>query len=769
MSKKVKIGLIIGIAALICVIAIVLIFVFLADTDDEHKHTLMHSDAVAATCTENGSVEYWTCTECGKHFADENAAEELDSVVVPALGHDFADYEVKTAATCTQPGEEVSTCSRCGEEHIRTIEALGHDWDDGAVTTLATCTQEGVMTYSCSRCGETKTETIEKVAHTPGEAIRENEKAASCEQEGSYDVVVYCSVCQEEISRNTETIKALGHNWNSGSVTRQPTCTSSGMRVHTCTRCSETRTETIAALGHDWDSGTITTSATCTQTGLQSFRCTRCSETRTEIIDALGHNWNDGKVTTEPNCEDPGVRTYTCSWCLETKTEEISALGHDPEEASCENNIPASCETEGSYDSVVHCSRCDKELSREHIVVDRLGHDWDDGVITVPATCTQEGTMTYSCSRCDKTKTETIEETAHTPDEAVRENVVESSCEKAGSYDEVVKCTICGEELSRKNVTVDKLGHDPKTAVRENEVATSCEEPGSYDLVVYCSRCNQELSREHVEVAVLGHDWDEGIITKEPTCTEKGVRTFTCSRCSKTKEEDIESIPHDYVWMIDKEATCIEEGSRHQECSVCHLKLENSDETIATIEHSYQVSAQLSDYSECEGGRKISTCSVCDDVLTEQLKGKGHNYVDGICTVCGESEPTNVFTISSVDGVVGETVSVTITLGGVVKTSGFVITFNYDPDSLAYITYSSGQYPLTVNASNAGTITFMNANATNYTDGGTVITMTFLVKNNAESGSSSLNATVTDIKEVWKDYSIHNTNSSVIDGQLTIE
>ena len=111
----------------------------------------------------------------------------------------------------------------------------------------------------------------------------------------------------------------------------------------------------------------------------------------------------------------------------------------------------------------------------------------------------------------------------------------------------------------------------------------------------------------------------------------------------------------------------------------------------------------------------------------------------------------------------------TITLGGVVKTSGFVITFNYDSDSLTYISYSSGQYPLTVNASDAGTVTFMNANSANYTNGGTVITMTFLVNNNAESGSSSLNATVTDIKEVWKDYSIHDTNSSVIVGQLTIE
>ena len=165
MSKKVKTGLIIGIVALICVIAIVLVFVFLADKGDEHKHTLTHSDAVAATCTEDGSVEYWTCTECGKHFADENAAEELDSIVVPALGHDFADYEVETAATCTQPGEEVCTCSRCGEEQSRTIAALGHDYIEHAGQP-ATCTESGWEDYvTCTRCDYTTYQPIPSAGH----------------------------------------------------------------------------------------------------------------------------------------------------------------------------------------------------------------------------------------------------------------------------------------------------------------------------------------------------------------------------------------------------------------------------------------------------------------------------------------------------------------------------------------------------------------------------------------------------------------------------
>lgn len=599
MNKKAKVGLIIGIVALVSVLTIVLVLVFMLNRDNRHEHTLMHVQAVDATCTEDGSVEYWTCSECGKNFADMDAAKELDTIIVPALGHDFGEYSVIEEATCTEAGEEVAACSRCDVTLSREIEALGHTWNGGEVTTPATCFQEGVMTYTCGRCDEIRTEKIERQPHTPGEEVREYIINASCETAGSYDIVVYCTVCNEEISRNTQSIAALGHSWGNGTQIKAPTCTETGTRVYTCSRCNDSREESVAALGHDW---------------------------------------NDGMVMTEPTCTAAGVRLFECSRCDETKTESISALGHDPADA-----------------------------------------------------------------------------------------------------------------------------------VRENEVATSCEDPGSYDLVVYCDRCGEEISREHVEVAVLGHNWDEGEVTREPTCTVEGVRTFTCTRCSDTREETIELVPHNYVWVIDKNATCIEEGSRHQECSVCHLKLEGSDETIATIAHSYQVSAQLSDYSECEGGRRISICSVCNDVLTEQLSGEGHNYADGICTSCGEHEPTNIFTVSSVSGSAGGIITVTITLGGVVKTSGFVITFNYDSDSLTYISYSSGQYPLTVNASDAGTVTFMNANSANYTNGGTVITMTFLVNNNAESGSSSLNATVTDIKEVWKDYSIHDTNSSVIVGQLTIE
>lgn len=74
-------------------------------------------------------------------------------------------------------------------------------------------------------------------------------------------------------------------------------------------------------------------------------------------------------------------------------------------------------------------------------------------------------------------------------------------------------------------------------AVKENEVAPTCEKAGGYDLVVYCTLCGEEMSREHVEVAALGHAWDNGVLPETYDCDDV-LKTYTCERCDATKTED---------------------------------------------------------------------------------------------------------------------------------------------------------------------------------------------------------------------------------------
>ena len=122
------------------------------------------------------------------------------------------------------------------------------------------------------------------------------------------------------------------HNWNSGSITTQPTCCATGVKTYTCTNpgCSDTKTEVVAATGqHSWNSGSITTPPTCTATGVKTYTCTNygCSATRTETVAATGqHTWDNGTVTEAAAPGKAGTKTYTCTVCKRTKTESIPAL-----------------------------------------------------------------------------------------------------------------------------------------------------------------------------------------------------------------------------------------------------------------------------------------------------------------------------------------------------------------------------------------------------------------------------------------------------------
>lgn len=132
-------------------------------------HKLTKTDAKAATCTEAGNEAYWTCSGCGKYFSDENGINEIekDSWVLKTLGHDMTKTDAK-AATCTEDGNnEYYTCSRCGgvfkdeagtqatTVEAETLKKLGHDWSnkDGICAVCHTkCDRVHKPGTTCSVC-----------------------------------------------------------------------------------------------------------------------------------------------------------------------------------------------------------------------------------------------------------------------------------------------------------------------------------------------------------------------------------------------------------------------------------------------------------------------------------------------------------------------------------------------------------------------------------------------------------------------------------------
>jgi len=199
-----------------------------------------------------------------------------------------------------------------------------------------------------------------------------------------------------------------------------------------------------------------------------------------------------------------------------------------------------------------------------------------------PASCKAEGSYdeVVYCTECGEElsrETKTIDKLAHTPGEAVQENVTPASCKAEGSYDEVVYCTECGEEISREAKTIDKLAHTPGEAVQENVTPASCKAEGSYDEVVYCSECGEEISREAKTIDKLAHTPGEAVQENvvPATCKAEGSydEVVYCSECGEEisrEAKTIDMIAHDIVFVAEVPATASVDGMMaHYECTVC--------------------------------------------------------------------------------------------------------------------------------------------------------------------------------------------------------
>ena len=431
------------------------------------------------------------------------------------------------------------------------------------------------------------------------------------------------------------------HSWDSGVVTKQPTCTEAGTKTYTCTSCGKTKTTEIAATGHQhteirnkkeatckaegytgdtyctdcetkvssgqaipktdhtWDNGKVTTEATCEHTGVRTYTCSVCGETKEEETPKTDHTYDDGTVTKKPTCIETGIKTYTCTVCQKTKTEEIPATGHQHTEIR--NKKEATCKDNG-YTGDTYCKDCGTKLSSGE-VISKKAHDYEVKDRQKP-TCTTDGYVLSVCKACGDEKQEVLPATGHQHTEI--RNKKEATC-KAEGYTGDMYCKDCGEKLS-----------DGKTIAKTTE-----------------------------------HTWDAGKVTKAATCTEKGVKTYTCTVCGATKTEEIAATGHQHTEVRNKvEATCTKEGySGDVYCTDCGTKLSSGTE-IARKAHEYEERER--NEANCKrNGYILFVCKVCGDEKREVLPKTDHQHTeirnkeeatcteggytgDTYCTDCGE-------------------------------------------------------------------------------------------------------------------------------------
>ena len=164
-----------------------------------------------------------------------------------------------------------------------------------------------------------------------------------------------------------------GHSWFDAIVTKEPTCTETGIVKYTCKTCGITKEEEIATLDHTWDEGIVTKPPTCMESGNKKYVCSICNATKNEIIPMSDHSWDTGVVTKEATDKSDGIRTYTCKVCGHKKNERIPTIEIIPGETTTDEmdtvltNREDDSDPEGSKFSVL-CLKIKKVAKTSHVL-----------------------------------------------------------------------------------------------------------------------------------------------------------------------------------------------------------------------------------------------------------------------------------------------------------------------------------------------------------------------------------------------------------------
>lgn len=599
----------------------------------------------------------------------------------PALGHAWDVGKITKEATCSETGVKTYTCSRCGGTKTEDIPKTKHDYEEHVVK-APTCTEKGVSYYVCKNCGLTTSRHQTPATGHIHTEVR-NQKDATYKENG-YTGDTYCKDCGKKLETGTVIPKLVEkeHDYGEWVLDQAPTCKKYGARHRICKNCGDREVDVLDKVDHSWEL-VSTTPATCTIGEIQHYKCSVCGETKdVTLSNPLGeHSWDEGKVTKKATCTEDGEKTYTCTVCNTTKTEVIPATGHQHKEVR--NAKKATC-TEDGYTGDTYCKDCGEKLETGS-VIKKLGHTWDNGVITKEATETEEGVKTYTCKTCGETKTEKIPATSHhwdhgtiTKKATCTENgektyyCTDADCNKTyvetipatgHSWDDgkVTEAATCKKEgiktYTCKNCGETKTESIPKTEHQwDNGKVTkeaTCKEEGSKTYT--CSICGDTKTEV---IPKKDHTWDEGKVTKKATCTEDGLKVYTCKSCGETKEEALKATGHQHTELRnEKKATCTEEGyTGDTYCTDCGELIKKGSAT-EKANHNWEVTSE--EKATCEkDGSKTYTCADCKETKTETIPTTGHKFGDWqtvttqsvftggvqkrICSICGKEETRNV-------------------------------------------------------------------------------------------------------------------------------
>ena len=277
-----------------------------------------------------------------------------------------------------------------------------------------------------------------------------------------------CSLCAKE--------ETASHTWNSGSVTKQPSCKETGIKTYTCTACNAAKEETIAkTTDHRYGSWTKVNDTTHKRT------CSLCAKEET-----ASHSWNSGSITQKATCKEVGIKTYTCTACNATKTESIAKLTTHTYDHSCDTN----CNVCGATRTVKHNYKTSWSK-------DKTNH-W------------------HECSVCKDKK----DAAAHTPGAEATETKPQT-CTTCGY---VIKAALDHKHDYADAWTTDDAGHW--------YACSGCAEKSDYAAHAFENDCEQDC-------AVCGYTRDTEHKFAQEWMTDATNHWYVCSGCGFKQDEAV--------------------------------------------------------------------------------------------------------------------------------------------------------------------------------------------------------------------------------------
>lgn len=553
-------------------------------------------------------------------------------------------------ATCGEDGYDKVVCDACGATVSETvIPATGVHTPGETRRNEPTCDEDGSIATYCVYCEAQigDVEVIPATGHTPGEPEVKNPK---CEEDGY--TVVNCSVCGDELSREVK--PATGHSFlqPGATIVTPPTCTTGGYTTQYCDHCDyEGIIDPQDPWGHDEDGEVDIVDSTCCTEGTKTIYCATCGEvSKVETIPVKTTHNLEYVAAVEPGCHQTG---HTEFWfCVDCEAVYTDAEGT---QLSNRKNvtIPAlnelayvpaaeACHVDGTQE-YWFCPECEAVFAdaAATILTNRMNltipADCELAYVPAADACHVAGTQEYwYCPECDAVfadaegtirtnrmnlKVEADTELAYVP--------AANACHVAGCAEywycpdcEAVYADEAGTQLTnRKNLAIA-----PICELAYVPAAEACHVPGSAEYW-YCPVCEAVYSDEAGTKLTNRKN-----LAIEPDCELVYMEKVEACHANGTYE---------YWFCPDCEAVYADEaGTILTNRKNLTIPADSEAEHVAAVAPTCTKNG-MAEYwycADCDTFFSDAECKYNVAYLSLTIPAAGHNYVDGVCSVCGDKE-----------------------------------------------------------------------------------------------------------------------------------